>query len=294
MITPYTPDDPEEPDEDHAYKFYKISNDTGKLLCTEVTERPLTREHLDTTNVYILELQKHVYIWIGKKADVEEKKNALVIGKSFVQKHNKPKGTRVTRIVENAEDVHFKSFFNGFYPIVKIDGGEMGSLHVTANQDLDKIANKKHEATAKIMTQIGNRQYVKVYLCKPTANEPTLLNESEYGHFFQNAVYLVDVKGDKMRYLIQWFGPRMPGDKVSEYRRFMAVLTDGMYIPREIMRVSMQQGHEDDTILKLFPNGFICHDGNYTEFANKLEKIKENGAMYKVQGPMGEQPQAIE
>jgi len=217
-----------------------------------------------------------------------------VIGKSFVQKHNKPKGTRVTRIVENAEDVHFKSFFNGFYPILMTDHGEIGSKDVTANQDMEKVANKKHEATAKIMTQIGNRQYVKVYLCKASEADPILIPETEYGHFFQNAVYLIDVKGDKMRYLVQWFGPRMAGDKVSEFRRFMAVLTEGMYIPSEIMRISMQQGHEDDTILKLFPNGFICHDGNYTEFANKQEKIKENGCMYKIIGPMGEQPQAVE
>jgi len=56
VITPYTPDDPDVPEEDHGYKLYKISNDTGKLLCTEVTERPLTRAHLDTTNVFILEL----------------------------------------------------------------------------------------------------------------------------------------------------------------------------------------------------------------------------------------------
>lgn len=144
------------------------------------------------------------------------------------------------------------------------------------------------------MTQIGNTQYVKVYLCKASEDAPILIPETEHGHFFQNAVYLVDVKGDKMRYLIQWFGPRMAGDKVSEFRRFMAVLTEGMYIPREIMRVSMQQGHEDDTILKLFPNGFICHDGNHTEIANKQEKIKENGCMYKIMGPFGEQPHAVE
>jgi hypothetical protein len=41
----------------------------------------------------------------------------LAIGKGFVKAHNKPKGTRVIRVVENAEDAFFKSFFNGFYPI---------------------------------------------------------------------------------------------------------------------------------------------------------------------------------
>lgn len=62
-------------------------------------------------------------IWIGKKANTEEKKNALVIGKGFVTKNNKPKGTRVTRICEDTEDSYFKSFFNGFYPILQVDHG---------------------------------------------------------------------------------------------------------------------------------------------------------------------------
>ena len=45
---------------------------------------------------------------------MEEKKNSLFIGKGFVEAHNKPKGTRVFRIVENAEDQLFKSYFDGF------------------------------------------------------------------------------------------------------------------------------------------------------------------------------------
>lgn len=87
----------------------------------------MTRAHLDTKDTFILELSKHIYIWIGKEANTEEKKNALIIGKGFLKEKNKPKGTRVTRVVENAEDTIFKSFFNGFYPILKVEhGGSLG------------------------------------------------------------------------------------------------------------------------------------------------------------------------
>ena len=54
------------------------------------------------------------------------------------------------------------------------------------------------------------------------------------------------------------------------------------------------QGHEDDTLLKFFPNGFICHDGPRMEMAALYEKVKETGALYRIQGPFGEQPQAIQ
>jgi len=165
------------------YSLYKISNETGKLLTQEIKERPLTREMLDTNDVFILELNKHVYIWIGKEANPEEKKNALVIGKGFVKAHNKPKGTRVTRVVERAEDVHFKSFFNGFYPILKVEhGGSLGfGTNVTANQDMDKLTSAKRKMVENLMTQLGDYT-VKVYLNKDGKNQE--LPEAEYGHFF--------------------------------------------------------------------------------------------------------------
>lgn len=53
------------------------------------------------------------------------------------------------------------------------------------------------------------------------------------------------------------------------------------------------QGHEDDTVLKFFPNGFICHDGAYKPHDQMLDTVK-SGAMYRVQGPFGETPQAIQ
>ena len=84
-------------------------------MCSQITEIPFKREHLLTGDTFILELNTHIYIWIGKEADVEEKKQALVIGQGFLKKKNKPPGTRVTRLVEGAEDTHFRSFFDGFY-----------------------------------------------------------------------------------------------------------------------------------------------------------------------------------
>ena len=166
---------------------------------------------LDTNDVFILELNKHVYIWIGKEANVEEKKNALLIGKGFVKAHNKPKGTRVTRVVERAEDVHFKSFFNGVYPILKVeDGGSLGyDTSITANRDMDKLATSKRKMVEDLMTQLGDYS-VKVYLCQEGKNIE--LPEAEHGHFFQDNVYAIDVKGAKHRYIVQWFGPRLPSD----------------------------------------------------------------------------------
>lgn len=102
------------------------------------------------------------------------------------------------------------------------------------------------------------------------------------------------MKGAKHRYIVQWFGPRLPSDQVSEHRSYISELTDGIFSPSEITRISVMQGHEDDTLLKFFPNGFICHDGAILDLAAQQAKLAESGALYRIQGPFGEQPQAIQ
>jgi len=268
QINPAVPDTEEET-EDNTYSFYKISNESGKIQSTEIKERPLTVEMLDTKDAFILELPKQVIIWVGRQSNDEEKKNALAIGKGFVKAHNKPKGTRVMRIVEKAEDAYFKSFFNGFYPIAKNDfGANAGfSSDVTQNQDIGGVANKKRAAVKQLLNKLG-KYTVKVYLCKDGKNIE--LPEEEHGHFFQDEVYAVDVKGQYHRYIIQWFGPRLPSDQVSEYRSYLAELTDHQFIPSEITRTSVMQGHEDDSFLTFFANGFVCHDGPYQTVGDRL------------------------
>jgi cytochrome oxidase assembly protein ShyY1 len=78
---------------------------------------------------------------------------------------------------------------------------------------LAALSNKKREAVDALLTQLGDYK-VEVYLCpdEDGREDGILIPESEHGHFFQGSVYTIDIKGSKHRYLIQWFGPRMPSD----------------------------------------------------------------------------------
>jgi hypothetical protein len=60
----------------------------------------------------------------------------------------------------------------------------------------------------------------------------------------------------------------MASDQVSAYRSYLDILTDYTFIPSEISRVSVMQGHEDDTMLTFFPDGFVCHDGPKVDAAD--------------------------
>ena len=60
-------------------------------------------------------------MWIGKQANVSEKKNSMIYAKEYITQKGKPKNTKVSRIPERTEDAYFKSFFDGFYPAIKQD-----------------------------------------------------------------------------------------------------------------------------------------------------------------------------
>ena len=89
-----------------------------------------------------------------------------------MKEKNKPKGTRVTRLVEGAEDTHFKSYFEGFY---------RSRATEIPQQDLDALVAKKRAVVDDMLNTIGEYT-LKVYICKN--GEPVPIPESEYGHFF--------------------------------------------------------------------------------------------------------------
>ena len=64
-INPPVPDEiPQGSEEDFMMcKLFHLSDASGKLEMSEITERPLKREHLSDDDTYILELYNQVYVW---------------------------------------------------------------------------------------------------------------------------------------------------------------------------------------------------------------------------------------
>jgi gelsolin len=214
------PDDAEPDSADMQYKFWEIKLTGSKVALTEIEDRPLRQEMLNTNNVYILELNREVHIWIGREAELEEKKNALFIGKGFIKQHNKPAGTRVYRIVEKTEKAYFKSFFVGSVNSLRMDINVQGETKAA----IEDLASKKTAIANSLLDQLGELQGVGVYLCR----DKNLIEipKEMYGHFFQDDVYLIDIKGSNHRYLLTWVGPRMGGSEMSALCHYASKHTD--------------------------------------------------------------------
>ena len=55
----------------------RVSDESGSLEMTLVTEGNITRDYLDPKDVFILDTGKAVFVWIGSGASPAEKKNAM-------------------------------------------------------------------------------------------------------------------------------------------------------------------------------------------------------------------------
>lgn len=91
--------------------LYRITDATGTLQTEEITQRPFKRSHLNSLDAFILELEFKIYIWIGLGSSTIEKKNAIQIGKSFIELHDKPTNTTIDIVIENMENEDFKEYF---------------------------------------------------------------------------------------------------------------------------------------------------------------------------------------
>ena len=293
-INPPIPDDqPAATEEEYMMKkLWHLSDDSGKLTITEVTERPLKREHLKDDDTFILELYNKVYVWQGKDSNKREKQMGIKYARDFVKENNKPKGTQISRVPQGCEDTHFKSFFENFYPMVKQDfGADTGT---TANQDISKVAQQQARAKELLFDKLGKNWTKKVYYLEDFTTLVEITDPAEKGKFFAESNYIIDVTGETgHRYTIRWFGPRSTVEQLQAAAKATEELYGGTFTSDDT-QYSVKKGHEDETFLSLFPEGFAILDEARIPMADWNAKTAENGVMFRVQAPFGGSARSIE
>jgi hypothetical protein len=135
---------------------------------------------------------------------------------------------------------------------------------------------------------------MEVHYCHWDSGQVYPLDREEWGTFYSDEIYLIDLKGKNHRYVIMWIGPHLSLDQYTETSKFFDVLTN--YTNSwEITRVRVKRGHEEESLLSLFPGGFVINMGYRTgSLVERATQIKANGAMFKIFAPYGDSAKAIE
>jgi len=278
-------------DERTRYALFHVSDASGSLQLTELTERPLRRSHLNDNDTYLLELYDQVYVWQGKGSSLAEKQSGMKIAKEFIANKGKPKSTKISRIPQGVEDANFKGFFEGFYPPIREDFGVDQST--SAKQDIAKISQQKIRAADLMFEKLGSNYTKTVYWLQDGRVPVKITDPAEEGKFFAESVYVIDIQGTGHRYLICWMGQRLIGDQIAKTSEAMDDITEHLNTS-DMTRIRVSKGHETEELLRFFPNGFVILDEARTSIADFYAKANEKGAMFRVQAPYGAGARSIE
>ncbi|XP_034508560.1 macrophage-capping protein [Ambystoma mexicanum] len=98
----------------HAAVLYKVSNASGKMDLTKVSESsPFGKELLSSDDCFILDNGKNgrIFIWKGKKANKEERQSSLDMANEFIARMKYSKTTQVQIVTEGNESGLYKQYF---------------------------------------------------------------------------------------------------------------------------------------------------------------------------------------
>ncbi|XP_036428245.1 capping protein (actin filament), gelsolin-like b [Colossoma macropomum] len=113
-----SPEDDSQADVSNAASLYKVSDATGSMKLTKVSEKtPFAKDLLVRDDCFILDngANGKIFVWKGSGANADEKKEALKMADDFIQKMNYPRmKTQVEILPQGRETVIFKQFFQNW------------------------------------------------------------------------------------------------------------------------------------------------------------------------------------
>jgi len=258
-------------------KLWQLSDATGKLVMTEVTDRPLKKEMLLTEESFILDTgSSGIYAWVGKKASSQEKARAMKYAMDFIKEHNYPEWTPICKIVERAETPLFKQHF--IWPLANalpMGGlGSAGSKPKFVKKSFDASSMAERDAREKIVLPDDGTGKVSIWRIEnlKRVEWPAHL----YGQFYGGDSYVVlyeykDKRGKDAAFIYYWQGTKSSQDEKAAAAIEASNLDDelGGYP----VQVRVVQNKEPPHFYKIFEHKVVIHTGGVgSGFKNSTEK----------------------
>uniref|UniRef100_H2ZH87 Gelsolin-like domain-containing protein n=1 Tax=Ciona savignyi TaxID=51511 RepID=H2ZH87_CIOSA len=96
-------------------KLYRVSDDSGALVTSMISDKsPFSQSMLDAGNVYIISNvdAEQIFVWKGKAASVDEKKESMKIASDFIKKEGLSRHAKITVMSQFSETALFKMMFD--------------------------------------------------------------------------------------------------------------------------------------------------------------------------------------
>eukprot|EP00727_Mastigamoeba_balamuthi_P001762 m51a1_g11583 putative gelsolin-like protein 2-like (367) ;mRNA; r:55954-57821 len=89
-------------------QLWRLSDASGKLAMSKVAEdKAVVRSALDQNDVFVVDLGREVFAWIGAKASVQERRKGMRYAEEYIKQHNMPPQTPLSRVLSGHESQYF-------------------------------------------------------------------------------------------------------------------------------------------------------------------------------------------
>jgi villin 1/advillin len=250
-------------------KLYRISDSTGSLQFTQEQEGTLNYAKLDTNDVFLVDSGTSCFIWVGKGASKEERKNGMKYGTDYLAQNNRPPSTSLVRIAQTGEPPAFKGLFSD-WPQPKANAPEQKT---EAKQADTSALYARRAAVEEKMADLNGT--VEIWRINDFKKEP--LDKALYGQFWAGDSFIVlytYMQNSKKAWIIYfWQGRDSSNDEKGASALFAKEMDDEL--GGDPVQVRVVQNKEPQHFLALFKGKMVVHEGGVASGFNNSKDNKD-------------------
>ncbi|KAL6336721.1 hypothetical protein AAG906_036035 [Vitis piasezkii] len=261
-------------------KLYSITD--GQV---NAVEGELSKAMLENNKCYLLDCGAEVFVWVGRVTQVEDRKAASQAAEEFVSSQNRPKATRITRVIQGYETHSFKSNFDSWPSGSAAGGAEEGRGKVAALLKQQGVGVKGMLKGSPVNEEVpplleaGGK--IEVWRINGSAKTPVL--KEDIGKFYSGDCYIVLYtyhSGDKKEeyFLCCWIG----NESIEEDQNMAARLANTMFnsLKGRPVQGRIFQGKEPPQFVAIFQPMVVLKGGMSSGYKKSIADKGLNDETY--------------
>ncbi|XP_033113783.1 advillin-like isoform X1 [Anneissia japonica] len=271
-------------------KLYKVTDESGSLVVTEIGGPPLSQDSLNSKDCFIVDQgPSGIFVWKGKGATKNEKDRAFKNALGFIKAKKYPSHTPVTTVIENGEPAQFKAIFKNWRDKGDVTGpGKTYSV----GRGIARVQQKKFDASTLHQVKTSDLESDpamaaqlkmfdagdgKIEIWRVENFDLHPLEKQLYGQFFGGDSYVIlytyRQRGREQYIIYYWLGRESSKDEMGT-AALKATEMDDKYGGAPV-QIRVVQGKEPNHFLQIFKGKLIIHKGGKASgFKNSSEKDK--------------------
>ncbi|RWS24426.1 villin-1-like protein [Leptotrombidium deliense] len=272
--------------------LYQCTDADGSLKLIELKRGSLCQEDLiSDQDAFIVDNGENgIWVWIGKNSNKDERVAAMKIAQAFITAKKYPPHTQVSRIIDGAEPIEFKSLFKVWKNVGDVYGpsktysvgGRIANMNEIAKQMADKKVDfdslHKNQSLAAKMQLIDNGDgEKKVYRVK--GFDVINVDTADYGTFYSGDCYIVVYKPKRRSDVLiyYWIGNGASVDEKGTVALKTREMDEKQFGGRAV-QVRVAEGKEPPQFTSIFGGQMVILKGGFKSALRKGKKeVVEEG-----------------